>query len=63
MLGLFGSSNQRDQDEGELRRLFDKYGNETVRILRHWSQDKSISQRDRRHWKRLVRRARRMAGD
>lgn len=63
MLGLFGSSDQRFQDERELRRLFDKYGNETVNVLRIRSQDKSISQRDRRHWKRLVRRARRMAGD
>lgn len=63
MLEIFGSSIQRDKDERELWRLFDKCGNETVSVLRNRSQDKSISLRDRRHWKRLVRRARPLACD
>lgn len=63
MLGVFGSSDQRVQDERELRRLFDKYGDDTVNVLRNRSKDKCISQRDRRHWRRLFRRARWMARD
>ena len=59
MFGLFDSPQRRIRDERELRDLYLKYGAETAAILKERASDTSLSNRDRRHWRRLARRARR----
>ena len=63
MLRLFESPQRRLSDEREVRNYFYKYGDDTLTILRQRSQDRSLSSRDRRHWRRLARTARRMERD
>ena len=63
MLRLFESPQRRLSDEREVRNYFSKYGDDTLTILRQRSQDRGLSSRDRRHWRRLARTARRMERD
>lgn len=57
MLSLFETRDQRVKDVLELRRLHTKYGEELVAVLKGRVSDKSMRDRDRRHWKRILRKA------
>jgi hypothetical protein len=59
MFGLFDSPQRRIRDERELRDLHFKYGADAAAILKDRASDSSLSSRDRRHWRRLARKARR----
>ena len=55
MLSLFESKERRAKDTAEVRQIFAKYGEDAVRVMRERLRDPSLSQRDRKHWKRLAR--------
>lgn len=55
---LFASSDRKANDSREINSIFDKYGANAIKILRHRSKDRSLSLRDRKHWRRLLRLAR-----
>ncbi len=57
MFTLFESKQRRAKDTLEVKRLFSKYGEETVIVLRDRAGDETMPQRDRQHWKRLYRKA------
>jgi hypothetical protein len=57
MLVLFESKERRAKDRQEVVALFRKYGDETVDILRIRVTDKNLSSRDRKHWKRILSKA------
>ncbi|WP_108810573.1 hypothetical protein [Sphingorhabdus sp. Alg231-15] len=58
MLTLFESRDRRIKDAQEVKRLHTKYGDELVTVLKERSRDRSMKDRDRRHWKRILRKAR-----
>ncbi len=58
MLTLFESRGRRIKDAQEVVRLHDKYGDELVTVLKERTRDRSMKDRDRRHWKRILRKAR-----
>ncbi|VAV88572.1 hypothetical protein MNBD_ALPHA04-1514 [hydrothermal vent metagenome] len=57
MFILFESKQRRTKDTLEVERLFSRYGQETVVVLRKRAGDETIPHRDRQHWKRLYRKA------
>lgn len=59
MFGLFDPPYRRVKDEREIRDLHIKYGEEASVILSERAKDNSLSSRERRHWRRLARKARR----
>lgn len=59
MLGLFEPSDRRIRDEREIRYFYTKYGEDAVAVLKDRANDSALSPRDRRHWQRLARKARR----
>ena len=59
MFGLFEPSYRRVKDERELRYFYMKYGRDAPTILSERANDPGLSSRDRRHWQRLARKARR----
>lgn len=56
---LFESRDRRTKDAQEVRHLFKRHGENTITVLKNRVDDASISARDRRHWKRILRKARR----
>lgn len=59
MLSLFDPPYRRIKDEREIRYFYSKYGEEAPAILSERASDDSLTARDRRHWRRLARKARR----
>ena len=59
MLELFEPHHRRVKDERELGYYFSKYGEEAPAVLRDRAAEDGLSPRDRRHWQRLARKARR----
>lgn len=57
MLVLFESNERRARDWREVADLFDKYGDEAVDTLRMRVKDKNLSSRDRKHWQRILSKA------
>tara|TARA_R110000824_G_scaffold45738_7_gene132160 strand:- start:1205 stop:1420 length:216 start_codon:yes stop_codon:yes gene_type:complete len=62
MFGLFDPPHRRFRDERDLRYFYLKYGADAPAVLSDRAQDSSLSPRDRRHWRRLARKARRGLG-
>lgn len=58
MLTLFETRDRQLKDALELRRLETKYGDELVAVLRDRAADRSMRIKDRRHWQRILRKAR-----
>jgi hypothetical protein len=63
MLDLFDPPHRRVKDEREIRYYYTKYGEEAPEVLSDRASDGSLSGRDRRHWRRLARKARRQQGE
>ncbi len=63
MFGLFESRERRLKDKREIRYFYSKYGAEAPSVLRDRADDPSLSSRDRSHWARLARKARRQKSD
>ena len=59
MLDLFDPHYRRIRDEREVRYFYNKYKEKAPDVLSERASDGSLSSRDRRHWKRLARKARR----
>ncbi len=62
ILGLFESAEQRRKDARDLRDMFEKYGDDLIEILQARSEDTKLRDRDRKHWSRLLRKARSQYG-
>ncbi len=58
MFGLFESRRRRTKDEREVRDYFNRYGEDAPTVLGERANDPALSSRDRRHWRRLARKAR-----
>lgn len=52
---LFASSDTKAKDSRELNNIVNKYGENTIEELRKRAKDQSLSARDRKHWRRLLR--------
>lgn len=63
MLGLFETRERRLKDKREIRYFYSKYGADAPDILSERAHDSSLSSRDRKHWARLARKARRQISD
>ncbi len=50
---LFSTKERRQVDHAEISRLYRRYSENAVAIVRRRAQDSSLSDRDRRHWKRI----------
>lgn len=48
-------------DSGELNRLENKYGKQMFAILQERAHDRRIEAKSRKHWKRLLRKAKKVA--
>ncbi|AMO72004.1 hypothetical protein [Sphingorhabdus sp. M41] len=59
MFGLFDPPYRRVKDEREIRYFYSKYGEDAPVVLNERASDEALSSRDRRHWRRLARKARR----
>lgn len=57
VLSLFESADQRRRDDEELGTIHRKYGDETCKILQARVNDETLKSRDRKHWARLLRKA------
>jgi hypothetical protein len=55
----FESRERRRADASELNRLSAKYGDQVVDVLHLRVRDPLLTPRDRSHWKRILRKARR----
>lgn len=58
VLGLFESADQRRKDEEELISMHRRYGGEIRAVLEARVNDENLTLRDRKHWGRLLRKAR-----
>ncbi|ATW04483.1 hypothetical protein [Sphingorhabdus sp. YGSMI21] len=59
MFDFFETSYRRAKDAREVKSYFAKYGEQAIDILAERASDRDLSRRDRRHWRRLARKARR----
>ncbi len=57
VLSLFESAEQRRKDDEELASIHRKYGEETCKVLQARVNDETLKSRDRKHWGRLLRKA------
>ena len=57
MLSIFESSERRRKDVLEVQYLYTRYGDDTLSVLRERARDQSSTTRDRKHWKRILRKA------
>ena len=57
VLKLFESADQRRKDQDDLQELYVKYGDTILDVLQARSDDDQLRSRDRRHWARLLRKA------
>jgi len=62
ILGLFESAEQRRKDARDLSDMFKRYGDETIDVLQARADDEQLRERDRKHWARLLRKARSQYG-
>lgn len=62
ILGLFESADQRRRDARDLSDMFDKYGDDLIDVLQARAEDPKLRDRDRKHWSRLLRKARSQYG-
>lgn len=58
VLGLFESADQRRKDDEELTAMHRKYGGDICDVLEARTNDEGLKLRDRKHWGRLLRKAR-----
>ena len=63
VLGLFESAEQRRKDLREIELIHKKYGDTTIAVLEGRSYDPSLTERERKHWARLLNKARRLYRD
>ncbi len=56
---LFESRQRAARDAKEVRLLRDRYGDTLVQELKGRARDRSLPTRDRKHWQRILRKARR----
>jgi len=63
MFDLFESNHRRAKDAREVKSYFSKYGEQAIDILAERASDRGLLRRDRRHWRRLARKARRRQGE
>jgi hypothetical protein len=63
MFGLFDPPYRRLRDERDIRDFYAKYGEDAPVVLSNRAIDRSLSPRDRRHWRRLARKARRQRNE
>lgn len=54
---LLGSKDKALRDSLELDRLKDRFGDDAINVLAERAQDRGLKTRDRRHWKRILKRA------
>ncbi len=59
MFTFFEPTDRRTRDDQEIGYIYDRYGADAPTILSERAEDSSLSSRDRRHWRRLARKARR----
>ncbi len=59
MFDLFEPRLRRIKDEREIRYFYTQYGEDAPTVLSDRAHDSALSSRDRRHWRRLARKARR----
>ncbi|OHC94602.1 MAG: hypothetical protein A2792_12615 [Sphingomonadales bacterium RIFCSPHIGHO2_01_FULL_65_20] len=57
ILGLFESAEQRSKDARDLDNMFKRYGDEILNVLQARADDTKLRDRDRKHWARLLRKA------
>ena len=57
ILGLFESAEQRCKDERDLENMYRRYGDDIVKVLQARVNDTKLRERDRKHWARLLRKA------
>ena len=57
ILGLFESAEQRRKDTRDLDNMFRRYGDEIINVLQSRVDDDKLRERDRKHWARLLRKA------
>ena len=57
MLVMFETKERRSKDRQEVAALFRRYGEESVDVLSDRVKNKSLSSRDRKHWKRILSKA------
>jgi hypothetical protein len=55
MFYIFESQAQRTRDERELRDILMRYGDQASAVLRARAEDRSLDDRNRKHWARLAR--------
>ncbi len=58
LLNLFESGIQRRKDDRDLKAIHKRYGEKAVQVLDDRVNDENLSERDRKHWARLLRKAR-----
>ncbi|MDM7957155.1 hypothetical protein [Blastomonas sp.] len=63
VLGLFESGEQRRKDIREIELIHKKYGDTTLAVLAGRAKDTSLTDRERKHWARLLSKARRRYRD
>lgn len=63
ILNLFESAVQRRKDDRDLNAIHKKYGDDVVEVLDGRVKDETLSDRDRKHWARLLRKARQRFGN
>lgn len=59
MLGLFESKERSMRDQNEIAMLQNRYGETLVDELKQRANNDELAPRDRRHWQRLLRKAKR----
>jgi hypothetical protein len=59
VLGLFESAEQRRKDLREIEMIHMKYGDTIIAVLEGRAKDPALTSRERRHWARLLTKARR----
>ena len=59
MFSLFEPTDRRIRDDQDVNYFYDKYGVKAPDVLNRRAADSTLSSRDRRHWRRLARKARR----
>jgi hypothetical protein len=61
-MGLFESAEQRRRDQLELESLYERYEGDIIAELERRTKDTTLRDRDRKHWSRLLRKARGLYG-
>lgn len=57
MFALFESRARRTKDASEILQIFRTHGEDAVDVLKKRGADYSLTKKDRKHWKRLARKA------